>query len=95
MPVTDEPPRQLRLNYKTETGGFIRVELITHIGPKPHLSGSLSAIDGYSFEDCDVLQGDEVNRVVTWKGKDNVARLSDSLAIRIEMYKATLFAFQL
>ena len=96
-PLADpnEPPRQLRLNYKTETGGFVKVELITHIGPKPHLSGSLGAIDGYSFADCDVLQGDELDRVVTWKGNDNVAGLSDSLAIRIEMYKATLFAFSL
>ncbi len=96
-PLADpnEPPRQLRLNYKTETGGFIKVELITHVGPKPHLSGSLSAMEGYSFADCDVLQGDELDRVVTWRGNDNVARLSDSLAIRIEMYKATLFAFSL
>ena len=31
-PLADpnEPPRQLRLNYKTETGGFVKVELITH-----------------------------------------------------------------
>ena len=96
-PLADpnEPPRQLRLNYKTETGGFVKVELITHIGPKPHLSGSLSAMKGYSFDDCDVLQGDELDRVVTWNGNDNVARLSDSMAIRIEMYKATLFAFTL
>ncbi len=36
-----------------------------------------------------------MNRVVTWNGNDSVAGLSDSLAIRIEMYKATLFAFSL
>ncbi len=96
-PVADpnEPPRQLKLNYRTETGGWIRAELITHIGPKPHNSGSMAAIKGYSFDDCDPLQGNELERVVTWKGNDNVARLSDTLAIRIEMSRATLFSFTL
>ena len=96
-PVADpnEPPRQLKLNYRTETGGWIRAELITHIGPKPHNSGSMAAIKGYSFDDCDPLQGNELERVVPWKGNDNVARLSDTLAIRIEMSRATLFSFTL
>ena len=69
--------------------------MITHLGPKPHLSGSLQAIPGYSFGDCDVLQGDAIEEVVRWRGKDNVARLSDTLAVRIEMCRATLFSFSL
>ena len=96
-PLADpnEPPRQLRLNYKTDSGGWIKAELITHIGPKPHNSGSLPAIEGYSFDECDPLQGDELGGVVTWQGKDNVARLSDTLTIRIEMHRAILFSFSL
>ena len=91
----DEPPRQLKLNYRTDTGGWIKAELITHLGPKPHLSGSLQPIAGYSFGDCDVLQGDAIEEVVRWRGKDNVAGLSDTLAVRIEMCRATLFSFSL
>ena len=89
----NEPPRQLRLNYRTESGGWVRVELIPLIGPMPH--PQIPAMEGYGFEDCDTLAGDGIDKVVTWKGKDNIARLSDTLAVRIEMYKATLFSFSL
>ena len=50
---------------------------------------------GFGLEQADPLVGDDLSRVVTWKGNDNVARLSDTLAIRIEMSRATLFSFTL
>jgi hypothetical protein len=89
----NEPPRQLKLNYKTEEGGWIRVELIPVVGPMTF--PQIPAINGYSFSDCDVLTGDQDEKIVTWKGKANIARLSDTLAVRVEMYKATLFSFTL
>ncbi len=94
-PLSDpeEPARQLRLNYKTEVGGWLRIELITFVGSMPY--PQIPAIEGFSFSDCDVLTGDEVEKMVTWKGKSNIARLSDTLAVRVEMYKATLFSFVL
>jgi hypothetical protein len=88
-----EPDRQLRLNYKTEIGGWIRVELIPYVGSMPH--PQIPALEGHRFADCDTLTGDAIDKVVSWKGRTNVARLSDTLAIRIEMYKATLFSFSL
>jgi len=88
-----EPPRQLRLNYKTEVGGWIRVELIPFVGSMPY--PQIPAVDGYGFSDCDVLTGDEIEKIVTWKGNSNIARLSDTLAVRVEMYKATLFSFSM
>jgi hypothetical protein len=94
-PVADpnEPPRQLRLNYRCELGGWIKAELIPLIGPMTH--PQIDALDGYSFEDCDVMSGNELDKVVTWKGNDNIARLSDTMAVRIEMYRTTLFSFSL
>jgi hypothetical protein len=94
-PLSDpqEPARQLKLNYKTEVGGWLRIELITFVGSMPY--PQIPAIEGFSFSDCDVLTGDEVEKIVTWKGKSNIARLSDTLAVRVEMYKATLFSFAL
>ena len=50
---------------------------------------------GYGFADCDTMDGDEIDQVVTWKGKDNIACLSDTMAVRIEMYRTTLFSFSL
>ena len=94
-PVADpnEPPRQLRLNYRCEMGGWIRTELIPVIGPMTH--PQIDALEGYGFADCDTMDGDEIDKVVTWKGKDNIACLSDTMAVRIEMYRTTLFSFSL
>lgn len=94
-PLSDpnEPPRQLRLNYRTDEGGWIRVELIPFVGSMPN--PQIPALEGYTFADCDVLTGDKLDQVVTWKGGSNIARLSDTLAVRVEMFKATLFSFSL
>ena len=81
----------MKLNYRCEPGGWIKAELIPLIGPMPH--PDIGPIEKYSFEDCDTLSGDSIDQVVTWKGNDNIARLSDSMAVRIEMYKTTLFSF--
>ena len=55
-PVGDpnEPPRQLRLNYRCEMGGWIRAELIPVIGPMTH--PQIDALEGYSFADCDTME---------------------------------------
>jgi hypothetical protein len=66
---------------------------MTFVGSMPY--PQIPAIKGFSFSDCDMLTGDDVEKVVTWKGKSNIARLSDTLAVRVEMYKATLFSFAL
>ena len=94
-PLSDpnEGPRQMKLNYKTEVGGWIRLELLAFIGSMPY--PQIPAIKGFRFDDCDLITGDEIEKVVTWKGKSNIARLSDTLAVRVEMYKATLFSFSL
>ena len=52
-------------------------------------------IVGYGFDDCDTLTGDHLDRVVTWGERSNVARLSDTLAVRVIMYRATLFSWSL
>ena len=89
----DEAPRQLRLNYRTETGGWIKVELIPVVGTMT--DPQVPPISGYSFDDCDTLTGDHLDRVVTWGERTNVAGLSDTLAVRVTMYRATLFSWSL
>ena len=89
----NEPPRQLRLNYRTDEGGWVRVELIPFVGSMPY--PEIPALEGYTFADSDILTGDELDHVVTWGGKSNIAALSDTLTLRIEMFKATLFSFAL
>jgi len=55
----------------------------------------IPALDGFSFSDCDVPTGDHLEKVVTWKGNSNIASLFATLAVRVELHKATLFWFSM
>lgn len=85
--------QQLKLNYHAETGGWIKIELIPVVSTMTY--PQIPAIDGYAFEDCDTLTGDHIDRVVSWKGESNISGLSDTLAVRVKMYKATIFSWSL
>jgi len=52
-------------------------------------------LQGYSFDDCDRLTGDEEDQVVTWKGEGDISRVGEMAAIRVEMFQAKLFAYRL
>lgn len=69
--VTTKPIRfsgdKLVLNYWTSAGGIIRVELLDEAG-KP--------LPGYMAGDCQKIIGNEIRRVVTWKGKDSLGELA-------------------
>lgn len=78
---------QLLLNVNTSATGIVRVEILDANGVP---------IDGYSMEDCDRIHTtNEINRVVSWKGKSDVSILSDKpVCLRFEIRDADLFAFQ-
>ena len=69
------------------------MELIPVVGTMTY--PQVPPISGYSFDDCDTLTGDHLDRVVTWGDRSDVARLSDTLAVRVRMYRATLFSWSL
>ncbi len=73
----------LHLNYRAG-GGDLRVEI---------LDGGGRVLPGFSRDDCDPLEGDHVDRVVTFGGKpawpDNV----DTVRLRFVMRNASLFSF--
>jgi len=54
-----------------------------------------NSLQGYSFDDCDRLTGDEEDQVVTWKGEGDISRVGEMAAIRVEMFQAKLFAYRL
>lgn len=75
----------LHLNFATSAAGEVKLELLTPDG-KP--------IQGYALADCDVLFGDTVDRVVTWKGASNVAALAGTpLRIRVVLQDADVYAY--
>jgi hypothetical protein len=52
------------------------------------------AVPGFSFAECDLLTGDAINHVVTWKGRRDISGIGETVAIRIEMFQAKLFAYR-
>ena len=49
--------------------------------------------DGFSVEECDLLKGDEADKVVTWQGREDISSLGESLVIRVRLSRAKLFAY--
>ena len=47
-----------------------------------------------SFDACDMLTGDETEAVVTWNGNSDVTAAGEMLAIRLQMFQAKVFAYQ-
>ena len=72
---------------------FIKVELIAGIPSRIHPDAE--AIPGFSFEESEILTGDHLNKTVSWNGNSDISKLGDSIAIRIQMFQAKLFAYSI
>ncbi len=78
--------RELVVNAATSAAGGIRVEIQDAAG-KP--------IAGYTLKDCDVVFGDEIERVVTWRGLSDVSALiGKTVRLRFVMSDADLYALR-
>ena len=51
-------------------------------------------LEGFTFEMCDLLTGDQEDQVVTWQGSSDISDVGEMLAIRVKMYQAKLFAYK-
>ena len=52
-------------------------------------------VEGFSFAESDRLIGEEADRVVTWNGKSDISSVGSTVAIRIRMFQAKLFAYKI
>ena len=78
--------KELELNYRTGAPGFVRVEIQDAAG---------APIPGFALGECPEIIGDEIERVVTWKGGADVSRLAgQSIRLRFVMKDADLFALR-
>ena len=48
---------------------------------------------GLTFAESDMLQGDELDRVVTWNGNSDLSGVGEMLAIRLRLFQAKVFAY--
>ena len=83
---------ELWLNYRCRSGGFIEVELVRLVAGR--LQPDMDGLPGFTFADCDRLTGDEVDRVVTWRGRHDIADIGETVAVRIRMFQAKMFAYR-
>lgn len=81
---------RLLANYRAAPDGWVRFELVDRLAclpiPRP-------GIAGHTFAESDALSGDRTHAPVTWNGSPDLSRLRGSTpAIRVQLYKATLFS---
>ena len=83
---------ELRLNYRCNPGGYIKVELIPLVPGR--LFPDMDGIPGFTFEDNDPLVGDSVDQIVTWKGRSDISEIGDNVAIRLQLFDSKIFAYK-
>lgn len=78
--------KELEMNYSTSAAGFVRVEVQDASG-KP--------IRGFTLDDCPEVIGDEIERVVAWKGGKDLSKLAGQpVRLRFVMKDADLFSIR-
>ena len=77
---------ELILNMSTSAAGFIRVEVQDPKGVP---------LAGFGLEQADELIGDQINRVVTWKGQADLSEwIGKPVRLRIVMKDANLYSIR-
>jgi hypothetical protein len=78
--------KRLVLNINASAMGACQVGLLNAAG---------NDVPGYSVDACDIIRGNAIEKVVTWKGNSDVAALSGQpVRLRFVMRAAKLFAFR-
>ena len=78
--------KRLSINFATSAPGGIRVEIQDAAG-KP--------IPGYTLAEADELIGNEIDRSVSWKGKEDVGPLAGKpVRLRFVMKDADLYSLR-
>ena len=77
---------ELELNYSTSAAGEIRVEIQDEQG---------NPIPGFTLNDSQIIIGNEIKRLVSWKGSEDVSALSGKIVkLRIAMKDANLYSLK-
>ena len=78
--------KSLDINYATSAAGSIKIEIQDEAG---------NPLDGYKMTDCQEIIGNEISRVVTWKGKSDVSGLAGKVVrLRIHLKDSDLYSFR-
>ena len=84
---------RLLLNCKTGANGWIKAELIE---PSLFPPIRVTALEGYSFLECEPARGDSLGTEVRWNGSPDLSKLRGRhVCVRLRMFKAKLFALSI
>ena len=75
---------RLRLNVKTGTGGWVKVEI------RDAVSGA--ALKGFNLDQCAAIEGDSIDYKVRWSGKSRAAP-AQPVRVRFVLKDADLYSF--
>ena len=77
---------RLEINFSTSAGGSLRVEIQDVDG---------KAKSGFAMSDCNLLYGDQIDRVVSWKAGTDVSQLAGKpIRLKVELKDADLYSFR-
>ena len=76
--------KTLRLNYRTEPGGWIKTGLLKPDG---------GVISGFGTGDAEPLSGDHTERTASWGGRIKLPDSAAWLRLRFVMKRARLYSF--
>lgn len=86
--------KTLDINFQTNSDGAIKVELLK-LDPH-HRIQRAEVMDGYASDDCCVMNGDELQKRVYWKGGDKIeCEAGKRLIVKIKMARSKVYAYQL
>ena len=78
--------RELEVNFASSPAGGIRIEVQDANG---------NPFPGYSLEECPVMIGDQIERVVIWEEGSDMSRLAgETIRLRFVMKDADLYSFR-
>ncbi len=77
---------QLEINYSTSAAGRLKVEIQDEKG---------QPVEGFSLEECPEITGDEISRIVSWNGGDDLGSLAaKTVRLRFVMKDADLYSLR-
>ena len=91
IPTIKRSRNELRINYRCANGGYVTAELIRGVPSRIHPDAD--PIPGYSFADADLLTGGSLDSPLTWNGKSNLGGAGDTIAVRLKLFQAKVFAY--
>ena len=78
--------RELVINYSTSAPGQVQVEVQDASG---------KAVPGFALDDCPPIYGDQIERVVKWKGGSDLSSLAGKpVRLRVNMKDADLYSIR-